>query len=271
MRTVLFFTLFALIISASFASANTYSFEHEIPTGVIKGEKARIEGMAIDTDHTFYDMSVFYRELGDENYKQLPMKQEGTVYSANINTSSTTTGQIEYYIAYEGGLGRTGSLPEIRPQLNPYVLRVAPAKSTKQAANFEIVILSPLPEDILAENEVLVAASFLGGETEIDYSLSKLFIDEDDVTPAAQFGDGIVTYVPNRMMLGRHIIELQLVDNSGELLMTEEWAFRVIKSEVGIPGLNITGTLTMDNRNQRVSNSNDNFFRGGGSSFRKSG
>jgi hypothetical protein len=253
-----------LAVATSSMSANKPLLEHDVPTGVIRGEKACIEVMAVTGGHVVHDMRVFYRELGDENYKQIPMKQEGYIYTTDINTSDITSGRIEYFIAYEGNLGITGTMPELNPQLNPYVMRIAPAKTVKQATDFELVILSPQPEDILVEDEVLIAVSVMGGESEIDFTLSRLYIDEVDVTTAADFSDGIITYVPSMIRLGRHIIKLDLYDNSGELLMTREWGFRVIKTVSAVPGLRMSGSLVLDNRYQNVSDEKDNFFRGGG-------
>ncbi len=262
LRNLLF--VFILNIAASYAGTNPIRFEHDIPTGVIRGDKVQLEVLSMDMGPSIHDMHVFFRELGEQNYRQMAMKGEGYLYSAIINTANTTTGQIEYYIAYEGRLGQIGTLPEANPQLNPYILRIAPAKTAQDYADFEIVILSPLPEDVLPNDEIVIAASVLGGESDIDFTLSKLYIDEVDVSPVADFSDGIITYVPNRLRLGRRIIKLQLFNNSGELIQEREWAFRVIEAEAGIKGLDVRGSVFLDNRNQEVSNVNDNFFRGGG-------
>ena len=259
-----FILVFTLVISVDIVKANPSSFEHEVPTGIIRGEKAHIEVLSVDMNPSIHDMRVFYREMGEGNYRQVVMKQDGFIYSADINTANTTTGQIEYYIAYEGRLGKIGTLPEVNPQLNPYILRIAPAKTSQQYADFEIVILSPMPDEVLTDDEVVIAASVLGGESQIDFTLSKLFIDEVDVSPIADFSGGIITYVPERLRVGRRNIKLQLFDNAGELIMEKEWGFRVIAREVGIVGLNVNGSFFLDDRYQNIAEKKDNFFRGGG-------
>ncbi len=262
LRLSIILVLFCMTMSV--ASGRKPLLEHEVPSGIVRGEKARIEVVSISGGQTVHDMRVFYRELGEQNYRQIAMKREGYVYVAELNTASTTTGRIEYFIAYEGALGVTGTLPEVEPQREPYVLRVSPARTSGQVADFEIVILSPAPEDVLAEDEVVIAVSVMGGESEIDFTLSRLYLDEMDVTSMAEMGDGLIIHVPPMIRLGRHNVKLELFDNSGELLATREWAFRVIKRVTGPPGLKLNGSVVLDNRYQDVSDRSDNFFRGGG-------
>lgn len=259
----LYLFLFAASISGT-ASIHAALLEHEAPPDVIRSEKALIEVTSFEPGDAIYDMRVFYRHLGEERYRSIPMKCEGYIYTAEIPTSDATSGRIEYYIAYEGRLGSIGTLPEVDPQRDPYTIRIAPAQIAEETTDIEVVILSPQPEDIVPDDEVLIAASVIGGESKIDFSLSKLYLDEVDVTGASDFSEGLLTYVPPRMQVGRHIIQLQLYDDAGELLTTEEWAFRVMQKDVGAPGFNIRGSLVVDNRNQTFSGDKDNYFLSSG-------
>ncbi len=256
---LLLFLLF-YCIHAAFAS----SLEHDVPMGVIRGEKARIEVLSTGIEHTIHDMRVFYRELGNQEYQQMPMKREGYIYFADIKTDNTTSGQMEYYLAYEGNLGNIGTLPELNPQMRPFVFQIAPARTIQEPVDFEIVILSPISEDVVRNDEVLVAVSVMGGESQIDYSLSKLYMDEVDVTVSMEFSEGLLTYVPDQVRVGRHNVLLELYDINGELLTTKEWAFRAIQGEDRARDVNVRGSFFLDNRYQNISDESDNFLRGGG-------
>ena len=261
-RNIVF--LLAFIIATYGVAGIKPLFDHEVPTGLIRGDKARIEVVSISGGQSVHDMQLFYRELGEQTYRQTSMQREGYLYWAELNTSGTTTGRIEYFVAYEGALGMTGTMPEVNPQHNPYVLRIAPAKTTQQAAELEVVILSPMPEDVLAEDEVMIAVSVMGGESEIDFTLSRLYMDEMDMTSAADFSDGLITYVPPMIRIGRHNLKLELYNDAGDLLTTEEWAFRVVRRVTAAPELRLSGSVVLDNRYQNISDEDDNFFRGGG-------
>ena len=238
-------------------------FEHLVPDGVIRGDRVRIEVVAMDAGPAPMAMWVYYRELGSGSYDRVKMQREGMIYGAEVSTAEITAGSMEYFIAYEGYGGMVGTLPEDDPQMRPYRIEVAPARTGQETAEVELVIISPLPEDVIASDEVLVAASVMAGESRVDHALSRLTLDEVDVTARTDFGDGLITHVPRRLSAGRHIVVLTLYDTEGELLLTREWAFRVIEREPVLPGLRINGTAFLDGRHQNLSGSKDDFFRGG--------
>ncbi len=265
MNKTLIRSLPLLLVFSGLIQASPVILEHEVPIGVIRGEKVRLEVMSLSTGGMLQEMMLLYRSLGEFQFHSVPMKREGTLFYTEIQTASVSTGYIEYYFAYEGSAAQTLTLPEENPQGSPFRLRIAPARADQQDAAFEVVILCPVPDDVLMDDEVVVAASVVGGETDIDFSYSKLFVDEVEVSGAAVFADGIVTYVPGRLRPGRHYIELQLFTPSGELLSKKEWAFRVIQSQAGRTRFQYDATFFLDGRVQEVSGDRDNILRGGGS------
>jgi len=252
------------LIFALIAAGSIYAFpglEHEVPPDAVRGEAVHLEVISVGSGG-LQDVTVMYRGLGESKYKSLRLKREGYIFVAEVPTGDITTGQLEYYFAFEEGLGRIGTLPDHNAQINPYRVRIHPAR-TEQDVNFEVVILSPVAEDVVPDDEVVVAASVLGGETEIDFAYSKLFLDEVEVSGAAVFEEGIVTYVPERLRPGRHYIELHLYNPSGEELLKKEWAFRVVPSGAARPQLNHNWVVFADERYQDLSGETDNYMRGG--------
>ena len=242
------------------------AFVHETPSGIVRGESALIEVLSLD-GAPIHDMKVYFRETGENDFKGVPMEREGHVYAASLETSGVTSGQIEYFIAYEGGLGSVGTMPENNPRMQPYILSVAPSGLPQETGSFDVFIVSPQPEDVVLQDEVVVVASVLGGEVDIDFSVSKLFFDEIDVSSGAVFSDGIITYVPDFVGIGRHEIKVQLFDQTGELAVERTWRFRAAQMESVEERVRMRGSLYLDNRNQRISEGNDNFFTGGGQVF----
>ncbi|MFC2088955.1 hypothetical protein ACFLSX_05075 [Calditrichota bacterium] len=263
--------LFSLLILVSFSfivfADDKASFYHEVPVNVIQGEIAHFE-FFVNNIHAensdINEVKLFYRPMGSDQYNSRSMKEEGFSYSTELNTSNMNSGQIEYYFAFRDRRGGVGMLPAESPQLNPYVMAIAPAQTQGQSSNFEIIVLSPDLNESIPDDEVLIAASVLGGESDIDFDQSRLLIDGVNVTALADFSDGIITFAPENIRIGRHNIELQIYNNDGELIQNREWAFRAIQSGGKSAKVNYRGSFFVDNRNQNISDVDDNFFRGGG-------
>jgi hypothetical protein len=266
MRVIYSFILIAVFSCLIFAGNPDYAFYHDVPANVVKGENARIELTLNNLNSyasTYRDVQVLYRELGSDRFKAVSMREEGFSYYANLNTKNINTGQIEYYFAFRDRYGNISTLPGEMPQINPYSMNVIPAQVQTESANFEVLVLSPELNETVPDNEIVIAASVIGGETEIDFDQSRLFIDGVNVSALAEFDNGIVTFAPDNIREGRHNIELQLYNNDGEIIQNKEWAFRASKSGMKIEKVNYRGSFFLDNRNQSIIENTDNFFTGG--------
>ena len=252
-----------ILVAIGYGGSIAASLQHEVPVGVVQGETVRLEVISLDMSFSAQDMRLYYRELGEESYRQLVMEREGNIYVAEMSTRTVTTGQVEYYIVYESSTGEFGSLPETAPQLEPFVLHVAPARVERHSRDVEVVVLSPEPKGVLEDGEVVVAVSVLPGDAPVDYTTSRLFVDGVDVGSGALFTGGIVAFVPDRLPGGWHTVELRLCDSAGNLVDSEEWSFRVIERMAGPRAFDFRGTIFLSDRYQDVSSDDDNFLRGG--------
>ena len=263
MRVINSFIFIFVYSTLIIASNPDFAFYHDVPSNVIKGENARLE-LTLNSINTYTDVQVLYREFGTDRFTAVQMKEEGLSYYANLNTKNINTGQIEYYFAFKDRFGRMSTLPGDMPQLNTYTMNVIPAQVQTQSGNFEVVILSPELNETVPDDEIVIAASVLGGDAEIDFDQSRLLIDGVNVSALADFNSGIITFAPDNIREGRHNVELQLYNTNGELVQNQEWAFRASKSGMNIEKVNYRGSLFLDNRNQTISENTDNFFTGGG-------
>ena len=266
MRTIRYLLLgvFMLISLSALAGSNSTMFFHDTPQGVVRGDKVRVEVMLNTPGAEIYDISLFYRETGKSEYTQVLMENEGFLYQASINTENITSGRLEYFIGYEGRLGKIGTLPEISAQTNPYVMLVAPAVVAAQKNMVEIVVVSPEPDETVPPDELVIAAYLMGVESNFDLSRSKLLIDGTNVTSMIDFADGVLTFSPKQIRGGTHNIEINLMDAQNNLIGKKEWSFKAGGGVETRTASNYRGSVFIENRYQDVSEISDNFFRGGG-------
>lgn len=262
-KTYLLLLVALLIFSNLSAGINSAAFTLMEPTDVIRGDKARIEIMQNGTDNAFNEIMLFYRELGQQEYKSTLMKKQGFLYTGEFSTKDFTAGQVEYYIAYQGPFGTIGTLPEEMAQFNPYLLTVNAGRGAEQTTEYDITIISPEQDDILASDEVVVAASFYGAETEIDFTQTQLLIDGVNVTARAEFEEGLVTLVPKIMPVGRHNVELKLFNSSGDLVANQEWSFRTTENLTAPGAVIYRGSAFVENRSQNISSVSNSYNRFG--------
>ncbi len=267
MRFVNYFLCSVFLLSSVFAADANLSFYHYAPEGVIRGDEVKIEVMLTGASSEIYDMHLFYREVGDLDYKMTRMTREGLLYFATLRTAQFSAGQMQYYIGYEGALGEIGTLPEEMPQLNPLVMQIAPARSIQEDSPVELVILSPLPDETLVEEDIVVAVSIFPGEEEIDYSTSKLIIDGVEIESGVDFSEGLMTYSPppgHEFRAGNHNIDLQVYSAQGKEIAQKGWSFRSTKSAATNDNVAFRGSVFLEDRYQNISKTDDNYFRTGG-------
>jgi len=269
MKTIKFILFFLIIFSNLFASSNEIKFFHETPTDVLKGEDIRIEVMLTDASSGLYNIRLFYRQFGEDDYQVIRMQRDGYLYYASLNTGKITSGQMEYYIGFENGAGVVETLPEESAQMNPYVVHVTASNQTPTEEIVEILILAPEPDEVVPNNEVAIVASFLSEDARIDYSKTKLIVDGNNVTNLAEISDGIIIYSPDEVRRGAHNIELTVYDNSDNILGKKEWSFRASGSIEPSGGFTVKGSYFLEDRYKNVAQSDDNFFRTGGELYGK--
>jgi hypothetical protein len=273
MRILKYFLCSILLLSVAFAEAGNIQFYHNTPSGVIRGDEVKIEAMLSGMTSDIYDLHLFYREIGEADYRSVSMKREGLLYQTAIKTARFTTGQMQYYIAYEGALGEISTFPEEMAELNPLTMEIAPARVLQEDGPIEVVILSPLAEDTVPEEDIVIAVYVFSEEEQIDYSNTKLVIDGVNIRTNVDFSDGVITYTPppgQEFREGNHNIEIQVFNSEGRALGQKGWSFRSTKGISRKPKSFLRGSAFIENRYQSIGPSGDgfdptdNFFRTGG-------
>jgi len=259
--------IIVLLLSNIVMGTSSTTFFHVTPQGVVKGEDVTFDVMLSPENSSIFDLYLFYRQLGEDEYMTLKMDRVGYLYNTTFLTDDFVTGQIEYYFGYEGKLGEIGTMPEVSPQTNPYVMRIAPNNTPEeQQSNIEILVLSPEPDEMVRFDELLIAASVLGLDKNFDYSQSKLLIDGTNVTALAEIIDGVFTFSPEKIRTGYHNIELIILDAMNNEIGRQEWSFRAIGGQDTQSGKvsYYRGSVFVENRYTKISNNSQNYFRSGG-------
>ena len=277
MRILKYFLCSTLLFSVASAASGNINFFHNTPSGIIRGDDVKIEVMLSGMTSEIYDLHLFYREMGEADFNSVLMQREGLLYQSTIKTARITTGQMQYYIAYEGALGEIGTFPEEMAELNPLIMEIAPSRVLQEDGPVEIVILSPQADETLQEEDVVVAVYVFSEEEAIDYSNTKLVIDGVNIRTNVDFSDGVITYTPppgQEFRDGNHNIEIQVFNSAGAALGQQSWSFRSLKAVTSRPISFIRGSAFIENRYQSIGPSEnsfgsaldptDNFFRTGG-------
>jgi hypothetical protein len=263
MRIIYSITLCFVIVFAVQASSEML-FHHETPHSVLRGEDAIFEIMLTSSNRGLYDMYLFYRPFGESEYQMVPMDRDGMLYSATLNTHIFTTGMIEYYFGYEEALGAVSTFPSQSPELHPFQMRIAPTRAIEQQSPVEIIILSPQPDEVVNNDELVIAASVIGLETDFDFSNTTLLIDGINMSNMVQFEEGILTFAPNQIRAGTHNIELNILDVGKNLIGKKEWSFRATGgAQRVLGGKKFGGLFFIENRNKNTASGDDNYLRSG--------
>ena len=259
--------IIVLLLSNIVMGTNSTLFFHITPQGVVKGEDVTFDVMLSPENSGIYDLYLFYRQLGEDEYNTIKMDRLGYLYNTTFLTDDFVTGQVEYYFGYEGELGEIGTMPEVSPQTNPYVMRIAPNNTPEvQISDIEILVLSPEPGEMVRFDELLISASVMGMDENFDYTKSKLLIDGTNVTALAEIIDGVFTFSPKQIRSGYHNIELIILDAMNNEIGRQEWSFRATGGQDTQSGKGsfYRGSVFVENRYTKISTKSQNYFRSGG-------
>ena len=257
--------LLLLFLSGSLYAGNPLVVMNDIGP-VIKGENARIEFNMTGFEKDIYEARLFYRSLGDVDYKSIPMKNSGFGYYKDLTTQNLSPGIIQYYIAMQGMDGTVYSYPAANPEENPLTFKLVATRrleSPAYQAREELVVLSPEPGEVVPQDELLIAVSVPNTNSNMDPARTRMLIDGVNVSSLMERDDNVFLLSPKSIYTGLHNAEIKIFDSSGNLLGKKEWSFRVSSGEQPQGGFTHRTTVFADNRFQNIAKQSDNFFRGG--------
>ena len=198
------------------------------PNGII-GEDLILSASLIEIENPI-EAKLYYRLPGAESFLEIDFVHTGFNWEAAVPGFGLTEKGIEYAIAFEFSQNRLISYPRVDPFNNPVFLQVIPPKKKFDDGVFgklpmaEVLILSPEPNTIVKQNELLIAASLFNSDR-LDPSSVQLLLDGKDMSSEMTFEDGILILDPGPIAMGSHSVQINMKDVDLQDMAPFKWSF----------------------------------------------
>jgi len=244
-----------------------------------EGEAIRVEARLEDPNLQVQYFRLYYRQKGQPNFQHEDMTEQASSFFAEIPAGEVKSPGVEYFIMAVLNNQTLITNPPSNPYYAPHEIIVNPASSssgqlrpsTEEKPNQvtspvvaganevgDIVILSPEPNETVASDEVVIAASLLGGSKRINLRSVKIYLDNQAITSHAEITSHVISCVPKNLAPGVHRVKLTMKDKKGRPLDAIEWQFSVYSKEQPISRKNrsgFSGRIYAEWKNERISDS----------------
>jgi len=258
--------LFLLLAVNTVLASNTIVIHNELDP-VVKGEQARFELNIMAQQSDLYEGRLFYRTQGEADYRSKALKEEGFSLFTELDTKDLTTGNIEYYFAMQTLDGNIITYPEFAPESNPLTFQLVAGNLNtlvlQEEDDTNLLILSPEPNEVIPQDELLVAISIPNTGLEVDHTRTRFLIDGINVSTLLERDGNLYTLTPNNMRTGSHNAEFKIFSPDGSLIGKKEWTFRVTTGSLDVSGFQQRTNVFLDNRYQDIAKQSNNYFRAG--------
>jgi len=186
---------------------------------------------AIVTDNiAVQEVFLFYRSIGESNYKYLEMFLEFNAFAVEIPQEEITSTGIEYYIQASDPDGNLATAPRRRASENPYRIAYISASATTPP---DMLLISPAPGEVLEDGNQVIIISLYDREDDVNVFSASLLIDGEDVTKNAVVTQDLISYIPAvNFSDGEHSIEFSIADRTGNKSISGRWSFWVSEKRV---------------------------------------
>lgn len=219
-------------------------------------------------------VNLQYRSFGNSEYTRIEMDLRGNKASVVIPASDVLAPFIEYYIVLETRQGTLEAYP-LSEGGNPYsqppqkTLQVA-VQNTNEADD-QIIFLSPEPNSLNANDDLLISISLLRTDTVVDRRATQILLDGANITLNAIFNDDLIVYAPENftpLYPGRHTVAVLLYDWNGKLYRSSRLVFSTSgaaadEGELTSSGIRYLGSIQLESRFERITGTGTWFNRGG--------
>ncbi len=256
--------LLMIAFFAQYVFASSPSIFHNELEAIEVGENAYFEFNIAGLHADIYEARLFYRVIGSSDFQSQKMSEQGYILATEIETRSLNAGKIEYYLALQTISGEIITYPDVNPEQNPNTFNLVASSGSVVFQNLEqLIILSPEPNEVIAQDEFLLAISIPNENADVDHSKTRLLVDGINVSSLLERDENVYIFVPDNMRTGTHNAEFKVFNSSGDLLAKEEWSFRISGGTENVAQFNQSTNVYLDNRFQNISENSNNFFRAG--------
>jgi len=254
LSTIILLAVAILNICSVFASEETLSGIVHFPVkSGSEGQQVSIEARIEDPTVQIQNMRLYYRLKGQTTFQFLDMDEQLNNFVVEIPASEVKMPGLEYFIMAVLTNRSMITSPPSNPYYAPYEITITPGRQqteyespretnvsrkriqqTKSGAQLETIILSPEPNERVAQNEVTIALSFLGDVDRLNLRSIKLFLDEQDRPGNCEITRNIISYVPENLSSGAHQVRIELADNQGNRFEDVAWRFSVFSGRKNV-------------------------------------
>jgi len=216
--------------------------------------------------HAATTVLLLYRPFGTREFRRAEMDLRGSSASSVIPPASVIPPFIEYYLVLADAAGHREAYPRsatgdplVVPP--PQLLRI----TVREAAEEQILFLSPDPDEVLSADDVLISISLLRADTAVVQRATQIKLDEANVTKAAVFSGDLIILAPEnlgiRLSPGRHTVKVGLFNRMGRLHATSARTFFVrrsgketlLSSTIPQRRFDYNATLQVESRHENIS------------------
>lgn len=179
--------------------------------------------------NTVSRITFFYKPFGESSYRSRDVIITGIKAAVTIPKEEVTPPTLEYYFMLELKDGNIETYPiDFDRTKLPLTLKVEPTKKSE----VEIIVLSPEPGFKAPSSELLISLSLFRVPLAVDKDLTKIFIDQVDVSSNAVYAGDIINYYPDnfepKLSEGTHTFKVVLYDTTGKEFTTFSSSFATI-------------------------------------------
>ena len=228
--------------------------QHKIIESSMENKNITIDVLINANSLEIKNVMLYYKSPNQFNYLEKNMiHKKDNFFFAVIPGNHITNSGLEYYIILELKNNKTYSFPYKTPINNPISVNINSLNNNKKNTKSkfdskDIQILSPLPNSRVFKDDLFISLSYFKLKT-IDKNLTKVFLNNRDITNKITFYDNYFIYKPDFILDGQYNIDVIFTDKYNRELEPFKWSFFVISKD------KLSGLSTLFNQSGRVNNS----------------
>jgi hypothetical protein len=205
-------------------------------------------------------MNFAFKSFGQRDYIKKDMTIQGNTALVTIPAEYVTPPSLEYYIIITLKNGSVESYPSGAPLTSPSLqISIAPVSQKDK----EILLLSPVPGEIVVSGELFVSLSFLKAPENVKIEATKIRIDNLDVSDKVILTGDLLIFsaenFPNLIPQGAHNLKIEIYDKDGSVYHTINTNFQLVSEELALAmgrKLKTRANLRAESRNVSYNNAN---------------
>ena len=220
-----------LLGAAGSSSYAQFNVQHQAPVAIERNSiinlEFRIPGIS---QSEVQEAVLFYRYDGSFSYQQQEVSFQNQIFRVQFNADNPSAALLEYYFEVRLTSGELRTFPANTPNVNPVEVEIVESLEEEKPSleQMDYTILSPIPGNGIANNDVLIAIALFYDIDVISSGEFKLYLNDQDVSEEADIGDYYISYLPPGLSTGSYSIALEY-ETEDETYLITEWQFSVVE------------------------------------------